>query len=144
EGPVLPRLAARIVRDLAEALHAAHALGIIHRDVKPGNAILDAEGQVYLMDFGLARWEGAGEKLTHDNMILGTPVYMAPELAPGRNVSATATSDEYSLGVTLYELLCGQEPFTGPPQIVIFNTVHTEPPPLSEFNPKVPEDLAAI
>jgi serine/threonine protein kinase len=144
EGPLAPRRAARIVGDLAEALQAAHSLGIIHRDVKPGNAILDAEDQVYLMDFGLARWEGAGEKLTHDNTILGTPVYMAPELAPGRNVSASPASDEYSLGVTLYELLCGQEPFTGPPQIVIFNTVHTEPPPLSEFNPSVPDDLAAI
>ncbi len=102
-----PRKAAGIVLELAEALHYAHAMGIIHRDVKPSNVMLDVDNRLLLMDFGLARFARSDEKLTHDGSVLGTPAYMAPEQAQGNCNEAGAASDQYSLAVVLYELMTG-------------------------------------
>jgi len=107
------RRAARIAADLATGLDYAHRAGVVHRDVKPSNVMIDKQGQVLLMDFGLARIEGSEEKLTQDGSLMGTPAYMAPEQADGTLGQVGPASDQYGLGVVLYELLCGQSPFSG-------------------------------
>jgi serine/threonine protein kinase len=105
------RRAATLVRHLAEALAYAHGLGIVHRDIKPHNVMLDERGDPLLMDFGLAARE-MDEKLTREGAIMGTAAYLAPEQYRGE---PTAASDQYSLGVTLYALLTGETPFAGSP-----------------------------
>jgi WD40 repeat protein len=106
--------------------------------------MLDEREQPHLMDFGLAARHDLAEKLTHDGAILGTPAYMAPEQAGGQQGEAQPASDQYGLGVVLYELLCGRLPFAGPPHIVLFNAVHTEPTPPSRVKAGVPLDLETI
>src|SRR6185295_8611028 len=101
------RRSVQLVMDLASALDYAHGLGIVHRDVKPANIMLDQKGVPLLMDFGLARFHEAEDKLTHDGSVLGTPAYMAPEQACGRLEEVGPAADQYSLGVMLYELLTG-------------------------------------
>ena len=141
--PIGVRRAVAIVHDLADALFYAHGLGIVHRDIKPANTMLDAKDQAHLMDFGLARFALSEEKLTQDGAILGTPAYMAPEQARNGGI-ADASSDQYSLGVTLYELLCGQTPFDGPSQILLFNAIHQPPPAPRSLRPTIPRDLETI
>jgi serine/threonine protein kinase/WD40 repeat protein len=146
-GPVGldPRRAAEVIATLAEALHFAHAQGIIHRDVKPANVMLDKEGQPHLMDFGLARIEGAtGERLTRVGAIVGTPAYLAPEQAAEGGAEADAISDQYSVGVTLYELLTCKTPFSGPPEVVIYSLMHREIPPPRSLRREIPRDLETI
>lgn len=151
-----PRTAAQIVRNLAEALAYAHGEGIIHRDVKPANVMLESgsseRGRVsasgaplpLLMDFGLAaRPEEAG-KLTQEGALMGTPVYMAPEMARGEKHDPQPASDQYSLGVLFYELLCGAPPFMGPLDVVLINHLHAEPSPLRTRKPSIPRDLETI
>jgi serine/threonine protein kinase len=135
---------AEIVAELAEALAYAHSQGIVHRDVKPANIRLDAQGAVYLMDFGIAYRPDSGEIPLPPGVILGTPAYVAPEQAQGGQTDVLPASDQYSLGAVLYELLSGQPPFCGPPPYVIFNTIHHEPPPLHTVAPKVPRALSAV
>jgi eukaryotic-like serine/threonine-protein kinase len=145
EGRIDCRAAATIVSDLADALQCSHSQGIVHRDVKPANVMLDGKGQAYLMDFGLARFEGSGgEKLTKEGAIVGTPAYMAPEQAAARASEADAASDQFSLGATLFELLTGQTPFCGTPEIVIFHLLHTAAPAPSELKPTIPRELDTI
>jgi WD40 repeat protein/tRNA A-37 threonylcarbamoyl transferase component Bud32 len=138
------RRAAEIVRDLAEALDYAHRMGVVHRDVKPANIMIDAEGQAMLMDFGLARLETSEEKLTQDGSPMGTPAYMAPEQADSSFGEVGPASDQYSLGVVLYELLCGHPPFSGPPAVLIHNALREEPPPPRSRDPRIPRDLETI
>jgi tRNA A-37 threonylcarbamoyl transferase component Bud32 len=138
------RAAAQIVRELAEALHYAHELGIVHRDVKPANVMVDEQGKSHLMDFGLAHRQDVTTKLTRAGAVLGTPAYMAPEHAAGQTGKPLPASDQYSLGVVLYELLCGKLPFEGPAQIVLFNVIQTEPPSPRSIYAKVPLDLETI
>ncbi|MET7463246.1 serine/threonine-protein kinase, partial [Nonomuraea sp. NPDC005501] len=116
-GTLPPAEAAGLLAQTAGALAAAHDLGIVHRDVKPGNVLLDrATGQVRLTDFGVARiLHGPG--LTQTSAVIGTPVYMAPEVADGG--AATPAVDVYALGLILYELLAGRPPFVGDHPMVL-------------------------
>ena len=144
QGELDLRQSAAIVRQLAEALAYAHRQGIVHRDVKPANVLLDARNQPHLTDFGIAHQQGSAEKLTHDGAILGTPAYMAPEQAAGRQGDPLPASDQYSLGVVLYELLTGQPPFSGPPVAILHGVLHQEPPAPRRVNSAVPRDLERI
>jgi serine/threonine protein kinase len=144
DGLLPIRHAVEIVADLAEALAYAHGEGIVHRDVKPANIRLDNRDAVYLMDFGIAYRPDSGEVALPPGRILGTPAYVAPEQAQGGQAEAQPASDQYSLGVVLYELLCGQLPFCGPPSYVLFHTIHHEPSSPRSINPNVPRSVAAI
>src|SRR5205085_11515133 len=99
-----------------------------HRDVKPSNVMMDRDGHPLLMDFGLARCDAGSERLTHDGAILGTPAYVAPEQATGSSARATPASDQYALGVTLYELLVGAPPFAGPLAVLLYHAHHSPAP----------------
>ena len=139
-----PHRSTEIIAELAEALAYAHCQGIVHRDVKPANIRLDAQGVVYLMDFGIAYRPDSGEVPLPPGVILGTPAYVAPEQALGGQTDVLPASDQYSLGAVFYELLSGQPPFCGPPSYVLFHTIHHDPPPLHAIAPVVPRPLAAI
>ena len=138
------RRAVGIVADLAEALAHAHRHGIVHRDVKPLNIRLDQTGQVYLMDFGIACRPDSGDVCVDGEQRTGTPAYVAPELARGVKCVVSPASDQYSLGVVFYELLCGRPPFTGPPLYVLFQAANHKPPSLRVIEPSIPPRLAAI
>jgi eukaryotic-like serine/threonine-protein kinase len=145
ESRLSHRRSAEIVAELAEALAYAHGFGIVHRDVKPANVRLDAQGAVYLMDFGIAYRPDSGEAPAPPGTILGTPAYIAPELAAGACGGAVLpTSDQYSLGAVFYELLCGRPPFCGPPSYVLFHAINHDPPDPSEIDQRVPRPLAEI
>ena len=136
--------AVQIIRRLADALDYAHQQGVVHRDVKPANIILDASGEPLLMDFGLARFEERESNLTQDGTILGTPAYMPPEQASAQHDLVGPASDQYSLGVVFYELLCGQTPFTGPPTLVISMVINQEPPSPRSIDGGILQDLETI
>jgi serine/threonine protein kinase len=144
ERPIALDRVAEIVAELAEALAYAHTQGIVHRDVKPANIRVDDQGAVYLMDFGIAYRPDSGEVALPPGAILGTPAYLAPEQAEGGQTNALPASDQYSLGVVFYELLCGQPPFCGPPSYVLFHTIHQAPPSPRTVSRRVPHSLAAI
>ncbi len=134
--------AARLVSTIAEALHYAHTHGLVHRDVKPGNILLDAEGTPYLADFGLALREtevGTGPRYA------GTPVYMSPEQARGEGHRVDGRSDIYSLGCVFYELLAGRRPFFSESQSELFQLiVHHDPKPPRQIDDSVPRELERI
>jgi WD40 repeat protein len=138
------RRAAQLVRELAEGLAYAHSLGIVHRDVKPANTMVDKEGRAHIIDFGLAHRADLEERLTQAGAVLGTPTYIAPEQAAGKGDQARPAADQYSVGVVLYELLTGEAPFSGPPPALLALKQTEEPPPPSRRNPAVPRDLETI
>ncbi len=131
-----------IMRDIASGLGALHAAGVIHRDVKPSNIIINGEGRAVLTDFGLAR-PTAGADISSDSEVLGTPFYMAPEQCQAEEVDARA--DLYALGVTAYHALAGRLPITGStPLEVLRGHVERAPVPLAETAPGTPPALAQI
>jgi hypothetical protein len=137
--------AVRIVREVAEGLVAVHAHGMVHRDLKPANILLDARGQAVLSDFGLALLREAGERASGAGAVVGTLRYMAPEQAAGGSAPPGPAADQYSLGVVLYEMLCGETPFARAGMTVVRNRLLYEPPPpLRELRPDVDAGLAAL
>jgi len=131
---IVPLAAVGILRQMAAALAAIHAAGVLHRDLKPGNVMMRADGTIALIDFGLAKQLSLEAEITATGEIFGTPYYMSPEQGHGRDVDAR--SDIYSLGVIFYEMLTGKKPFLAPtPMAVIYKHSHA---PI----PRLPEDIA--
>jgi beta-lactam-binding protein with PASTA domain/tRNA A-37 threonylcarbamoyl transferase component Bud32 len=134
--------AVELTRKIAEALAAAHAQGIVHRDIKPGNVMVTRDGFVKVMDFGIARMQ-TDVTAPQTSSVIGTPTYLSPEQAQGQAVDAR--SDIYSLGCVLYELLAGRPPFTGDtPVAIAYKQVNETPVPPSAHNPEVPPRLDAV
>jgi len=130
-----------IVAQIASALDYAHQQGIIHRDIKPSNILVDAQGQAFLTDFGIAK-AAEGTRITRTGMLMGTPEYMSPEQAQGQTLDWR--TDIYSLGVVVYEMLTGQAPFTGDTARLLYSHAHVPPPPLHTLNPKIPSGVEAV
>jgi eukaryotic-like serine/threonine-protein kinase len=142
EAPLYPGRAAEITADVCAALAAAHARGLVHRDVKPANIMLMPDGRVKLMDLGIAR-AAAGETLTQTAAMLGTAQYLSPEQAQGQAVDFR--SDLYSLGCCLYEMLTGTVPFRGATAVAIaYRHVREDPAPPRLLNPDIPPSLEAV
>ena len=134
--------ALRIGVEAATALQVAHDRGIVHRDVKPGNILIDRHGEVRVADFGIARAAGDGGATTA-GVVIGSPQYVSPEQVAGEEV--TAASDVYSLGIVLYELLTGRQPFVGPsPAVVALHRLREDPAPPSTVAPELPDELDGI
>ena len=142
DGPVDPKRVIEIGISVCDGLNEAHKIGIIHRDIKSDNIMLNSEGDVKIMDFGLAKLQGAS-LLTQEGMVLGTTAYMSPEQAVGGNVDQR--SDLFSLGVVFYELLTGTLPFAAEYELaVIYSIVNEEPTDVTELNKDVPKLLEQV
>jgi TolB-like protein/Tfp pilus assembly protein PilF/predicted Ser/Thr protein kinase len=143
--PMPIRQAAELIAKVARTVHYAHEHAILHRDIKPGNILLDAKGEPHLTDFGLARLVESESSVTQTLDVLGTPSYMAPEQAVGNNVAVSSATDVYGLGAVLYQLLTGQPPFAGGATYeTIKLLLDTEPRPPRLLNPKIDRDLSTI
>src|SRR5438128_12435028 len=143
--PMPIRQAAELIAKVARTVHYAHEHGILHRDIKPGNILLDAEGEPHLTDFGLARLLETESTVTRTLEVLGTPSYMAPEQAVGNNAAISSLPDVYGRGAVLYQLLTGQPPFAGGTTYeTIKLLLDTEPRQPRLLNPKIDRDLSTI
>ncbi len=135
--------AARLLQPLAEALDYAHEMGIVHRDVKPGNILLDRRGRPILGDFGIARIMEGTTELTASGLGVGTPAYMSPEQAMGEGIDGR--SDQYSLGIVLYEMLSGKTPFQANTPVAMIMAHATRPlPDPRQYNPSIPSVVVEI
>ena len=143
--PMPIRRAVELIAKVARTVHYAHEHGILHRDIKPGNILLDAKGEPHLTDFGLARLVESESSVTHTLDVLGTPSYMAPEQAVGNNAAVSSATDVYGIGAVLYQLLTGHPPFAGG---TTYETIRllldTEPRQPRLLNPKIDRDLSTI
>lgn len=130
----------------ARALHAAHEAGVVHRDVKPANLMIRADGQPVLLDFGVARvLEDDGATLTRSGHVLGTPAYMSPEQIGDDEAAVDQRTDVYSLGVSLFEALTRQRPFAAPTRDGLYRQILGDPPPdVRRLNPRLPVDVRSI
>src|SRR5213593_4223417 len=143
--PLPIRRAVELIAKVARTVHYAHEHGILHRDIKPGNILLDAKGEPHLTDFGLARLVESESSVTQTLDVLGTPSYMAPEQAVGNNAAVSSATDVYGLGGVLYQLLTGQPPFAGGATYeTIKLLLDTEPKQPRLLNPKIDRDLSTI
>ncbi len=143
--PMSIRQAVELIAKVARTVHYAHEHLILHRDIKPGNILLDAKGEPHLTDFGLARLVESESSVTQTLDVLGTPSYMAPEQAVGNNAAVSSATDVYGLGAVLYQLLTGNPPFAGGTTyetIKLLENTEARPPRL--LNPKVDRDLSTI
>src|SRR5256886_14976776 len=139
------RRAVELIAKVAHTVHYAHEHGILHRDIKPGNVLLDGKGEPHLTDFGLARLVETESTMTRTLEVVGTPSYMAPEQAVGNNAAVSTVTDVYGLGAVFYQLLTGQPPFAGgttyePIKLLL----DTEPRQPRLLNPKIDRDLSTI
>ena len=144
EQRLQPRRALEIIADIDAALEFSHRHGIIHRDIKPGNVMITQNGQVKVMDFGIARALASGATtMTQTSAVIGTAQYLSPEQARGEAVDAR--SDVYAAGCVLFELVVGHPPFVGDsPVSVAYQHVREDPRAPSDINPDVPRDIDAI
>jgi len=143
--PLSVRQAVELIAKMARTVHYAHEHGILHRDIKPGNILLDGKGEPHLTDFGLARLVESESEITRTIDVLGTPSYMAPEQAAGNNTQLTPATDVYGLGAVLYQLLTGHPPFAGGTTYeTIKLLLESEPRQPRLWNPKVDRDLSTI
>src|SRR5207302_8740023 len=144
-APMSIRQGAELIAKVARTVHYAHEHGILHRDIKPGNILLDAKGEPHLTDFGLARLVETESTVTRTLEVLGTPSYMAPEQAAGNKAQLTSATDVYGLGAVLYQLLTGHPPFAGSTTYETVRMVlETQPRQPRLCNPKVDRDLETI
>jgi TolB-like protein/Tfp pilus assembly protein PilF len=145
DTPISIRQAVELIAKVARTVSYAHEHGILHRDIKPGNILLDGKSEPHLTDFGLARLVESESTVTRTLEVLGTPSYMAPEQAAGNNAKLTSATDVYGLGAVLYQLLTGHPPFAGGTTYeTIKLLLETEPRPPRLWDPKVDRDLSTI
>jgi serine/threonine protein kinase/tetratricopeptide (TPR) repeat protein len=143
--PIPIRRAVELIAKLARTVHYAHEHGILHRDIKPGNILLDAKGEPHLTDFGLARLVEVESTITRTLDVIGTPSYMAPEQAAGEHTKLSKATDVYALGAVLYQLLTGHPPFAGGTSYeTIRLLLDTEPRQPRLWNPKIDRDLSTV
>jgi serine/threonine-protein kinase len=145
DGPIPPREAAELMKQIAEAVGYAHEQGVIHRDLKPANVLLDKHGHPRVTDFGLAKRAQSASDLTGTGQILGTPSYMPPEQAAGKHHEVTEAADVYALGAIFYACLTGRAPFVGnSPLDVLVQVIEGEPTLPTALNPRLPRELNLI